>query len=119
VADERTKAERTRDIFVTILALVIFAFCSYGFGGKLLELVRLVKESDSAASEGVFAVAPLMNYLLASAGFLCMLGWAACHGMFRDIERPKQTMLEYDQQLDERSTDAHFSDSILNGKARD
>lgn len=111
---ERTKAEKMRDLFVTILAVIIFAFCSYGFGGKLLELVRLVRESDSAAAEGVFAVAPLMNYLLASAGFLCLLGWAACHGMFHDIERPKKTMLEYDQMLDERSEDAHFSDSVLN-----
>jgi hypothetical protein len=111
---ERTKAEKMRDLFVTALAVVIFAFCAYGFGGKLVELIRLVKESDSTASEGVFAVAPLMNYLLASAGFLCLLGWAACHGMFHDIERPKETMLEYDRQLDKNSNDAHFSDSILN-----
>lgn len=111
---ERSRAEKTRDVVVTSLALIIFGFCSYGFGGKLLELIRLVRESDSAAAEGVFAVAPLMNYLLASAGFLCLLGWAACHGMFHDIERPKQTMLEYDQMLDQKSDDAHFSDSILN-----
>jgi hypothetical protein len=113
MSTERTKAEKWRDTFVTILAVIIFAFCSYGFGGKLLELIRLVRESDSAASEGVFAVAPLMNYLLASAGFLCLLGWAACHGMFHDIERPKKTMLEFDQRLDEHSDDVHFSDSIL------
>jgi hypothetical protein len=114
MSTERTKGEKLRDLFVTLLAVIIFAFCSYGFGGKLLELVRLVRESDSAASEGVFAVAPLMNYLLASAGFLCLLGWAACHGMFHDIEGPKETMLEHEEQLDRRSTDAHFSDSILN-----
>jgi hypothetical protein len=118
MSTERTKAEKWRDTFVTILAFVIFASCAYGFGGKLLELVRLVRESDSPASEGVFAVAPLMNYLLASAGFLCMLGWAACHGMFHDIERPKKTMLEYDQILNDRSDDAHFSDSILDRKVR-
>ena len=118
MSTERTPAEKMRDIFVTILAFVIFGFCAYGFGGKLLELVRLVRESDSAASEGVFAVAPLMNYLLASAGFLCMLGWAACHGMFRDIEGPKETMLKYDQMLNDRTDDAHFSDSILDRKAR-
>jgi hypothetical protein len=117
MSTNRTSAEKMRDIFVTIMALVLFIVCAYGFGGKLLELVRLVRESDSAASEGVFAVAPLMNYLLASAGFLCMLGWAACHGMFHDIERPKKTMLEYDQKLNEHSDDAHFSDSILDRKA--
>jgi hypothetical protein len=114
VSVERSKAEIYRDVFVSILGLVVFGFCSYGFGGKFLELVRLVRESDSAASEGVFAVAPLMNYLLASAGFLCLLGWAACHGMFHDIEGPKKTMLDHERQLDERSTDAHYSDSILN-----
>jgi hypothetical protein len=114
MSPQRTKAEKYRDIFVTALAVVIFAACIYGFGQKLLELVYLVMSPDSAASEGVFAVAPLMNYLLASAGFACLLGWAACHGMFHDIERPKKTMLEYDQMLDKNSDDAHFSDSILN-----
>jgi hypothetical protein len=50
--------------------------------------------------EGVFALTPIINYLLASFGFLCLLGWAASNGMFTDIELPKRTMLENELRLD-------------------
>jgi hypothetical protein len=42
----------------------------------------------------------VLNYLLASMGFLCLFGWAAMHGMFRDVEQPKVTMLENEARLD-------------------
>ncbi len=106
-------APRAQNIVVAIMAVVILGFCAFGFGSKFIELVRLVLDSDSAAAEGVFAVAPLVNYLLASAGFLCLLGWAATQGMFHDIERPKQTMLDQERDLDSTSDDTHYSDSIL------
>ena len=41
-----------------------------------------------------------MNYLLASLGFFFLFCWAIGHGMFRDIERPKYTMLENERRLD-------------------
>ena len=44
--------------------------------------------------DGVFAITPIVNYLLASLGFFFLFCWAIRHGMFRDIERPKYTMLE-------------------------
>ncbi len=110
---ESARLDQIRNRVVIVMAIVILGFCFFGFGSKFLELVKLVRESDSAAAEGVFAVAPLVNYLLASAGFLCMLGWAACHGMFHDIEGPKRTMLEHEEQLDFNVNDAHYSDSIL------
>ena len=105
---------RSKNWMVGIMGVVILGFCMFGFGSKFIELVIMVRDYDSSASvEGVFAVAPLANYLLASAGFLCLLGWAAAQGMFRHIEGPKQTMLEIEQELDAVSSDAHFSDSIL------
>ncbi len=113
MSQETQNADKLRNRIVLAMAVVILGFCFFGFGSKFIELVKLVKDSDSAASEGVFAVAPLMNYLLASAGFLCMLGWAAAQGMFNDIEGPKVTMLEHEEQLDRFDSDAHFSDSIL------
>lgn len=113
MAQETGRADKIRNRIVLAMAVVILGFSFFGFGSKFIELVKLVKDSDSAASEGVFAVAPLVNYLLASAGFLCMLGWAAAHGMFHDIESPKRTMLEHDEQLDRIDRDAHYSDSIL------
>jgi hypothetical protein len=104
---------RTQSYVVVLMAIIILGFCAYGFGTKFYELVMLAKDTEATASEGSFAVMPIVNYLLASAGFLCLLGWAAYHGMFHDIERPKRTMLEMDEQLDAKSTDLHFSDSVL------
>ncbi|TWU29798.1 hypothetical protein [Bythopirellula polymerisocia] len=111
---DETNPSRMQNYIVGIMSIVILGFCMFGFGSKFIELVYMVLDYDSSAStEGVFAVAPLSNYLLASAGFLCMLGWAASQGMFRDIERPKQTMLDIEEELDAASGDAHYSDSIL------
>ncbi len=70
--------------------------CLWGFGSKFRELVILCQGD----AEGAFAIAPIMNYLLASTGFLLLLGWGAMNGMFRDIELPKYTMLENEQLLD-------------------
>ncbi len=72
------------------MAVGILVPSMYGFVGKFVELIHVYQGEPS----GAFAVAPIANYLLASAGFLCMLLWAACNGMFRDIENPKQAMLE-------------------------
>ena len=46
----------------------------------------------------------MVNYMLASLGFLCMLIWATINGMFYDIEKPKEIMLEREQQLDKQWT---------------
>ena len=102
-----------KDRIVSLLAVVILGFCFYGFGTKFLDFVRLVTSDEVAVREGIFAVTPLMNYLLASAGFLCLLGWAAAHGMFRQIEQPKQTMLEINAKLDSESDDLKFCNSVM------
>ena len=102
-----------KDLAVALMAVIILGFCCFGFGSKFIELVRLVSTDELAATEGVFAVAPLSNYVFASGGFLCLLGWAAAQGMFRNIEQPKRTMLEVDQQLDEGSDAAKYSDSVV------
>lgn len=108
-----TGESRTQNYVVALMAVIILGFCAYGFGTKFYELVMLVKGSEEL-SDGTFAVMPIVNYLLASAGFLCLLGWAAYHGMFHDIERPKQSMLELEERLDAKATDLHFSDSVMN-----
>jgi len=82
---------------ITLLfAVLILIPSGYGFVGKFIELVRVYR----GESEGAFAVAPMMNYLLASLGFFCLLLWAAGHGMFRDIESPKYDMLHQEERLD-------------------
>jgi hypothetical protein len=81
-----------------VLALCILLPSLWGFGSKLAEFVALARGD----ADGAFAIAPLANYLLASLGFLFLFGWAALNGMFRDIERPKYTMLENERRLDAR-----------------
>jgi hypothetical protein len=72
--------------------------CFLGFGSKFVELIH-VFQGDA---EGAFAVAPIVNYLLATTGFLFLLGWAAANGMFHNIEQPKQDMLAQEAALDHR-----------------
>ena len=79
-----------------LLAVLILIPSGYGFAGKFIELIRVYR----GESEGAFAVAPMMNYLLASLGFFCLLLWAGAHGMFRDIESPKYEMLQQEELLD-------------------
>ena len=105
-------------ISVQLMAIVILGFCAYGFGSKLIEFIRLVQSDDPAARDGIFAVSPLANYLFASAGFLCLLLWAAAHGMFHNIERPKETMLEINEKLDSQATDLHFCDSVMQSSGK-
>ena len=92
---------RMRNRIVAIMAVLILVPSMLGFANKFRELIHVFQ--DDAA--GAFAIAPIMNYILASMGFLLMLGWAAANGMFRDIEAPKQRMLQIEHALDARDSD--------------
>lgn len=89
---------RWQNRITLLLAVLILIPSGYGFIGKFIELIH-VYQGDAS---GAFAVAPVMNYLLASAGFFCLLLWAASHGMFRDIEQPKHQMLAQEELLEQR-----------------
>lgn len=90
-------SSRQRKTLVTVgMAVLILIPSMYGFVGKFVEFVHIYRGS----SGGEFAVAPIMNYLLASAGFFCLLLWAAWNGMFHDLERPKYEMLDNERELD-------------------
>lgn len=102
-----------KNTVVAVMAVVILGFCAWGFGDKFYQFVILATKGEEEANVGIFAVTPIVNYLLASFGFLLLLGWAAANGMFRDIEGPKQTMLDHEAQLDRGRDDAHCPDSIL------
>ncbi len=84
---------RTWTTLVMILAFLVPAF--FGFGTKFLEFLTLLGDQD-----GAFVVMPVLNYLLATLGFLMLLIWAMMHGMFRDLEKPKFTMLAQEEMLD-------------------
>jgi hypothetical protein len=87
-------AKRTLKIVFTLSFFLLPAFL--GFGNKFREFLMLVGDED-----GAFALMPVLNYLLASVGFFFLLCWATMHGMFRDIEKPKETLLATERFLDE------------------
>lgn len=77
-------------------AIVILTPSMIGFVMKFTEFVHTFRDD----SQGAFAITPMVNYLLASLGFFCLLLWSISNGMFRDMETPKQIMLERDAMLD-------------------
>ncbi len=83
--------------FVALILVLIVAVSGVGFALKLWEFVVVFSQS----AEGAFAITPVVNYGLATAGFLCLLLWGMFNGMFRDIEEPKYTMLEREARIDE------------------
>lgn len=104
-ADVRRHGMSRRQAWVTAaMAVLILIPSMYGFVGKFVEFVHIYRGTDG----GEFAVAPILNYLLASAGFFCMLLWAAWNGMFRDVEQPKVDFLENEARLDGGRVQALF-----------
>ena len=89
-------ARRRAWIVTVIFAIVLLIPSMIGFVMKFIELVAIVRGD----SDGAFAITPVVNYLLASLGFLCLLVWATVNGMFHDLEHPKFTMLETERELD-------------------
>lgn len=79
-----------------VFGVVILLPCLVGFVIKFRELLALT----NAQADGGFSITPVINYLLASAGFFFLLLWAALNGMFSDLERPKYLMLENERELD-------------------
>lgn len=76
-------------------AIVVLGPSLWGFGTKFLELVELARGDV----DGLFAITPVVNYLLASIGFLLLCGWAALNGAFNDFEQPKYDLLEHEALL--------------------
>jgi hypothetical protein len=86
---------RPRPLVTAALAVLILVPALIGFGFKFQEFLALVR-----FEEGAFTIVPILNYLLVGVGFLLLFVWAILHGMFRDIERPKFTMLANERRLD-------------------
>lgn len=86
-----------KQFWITILfAVAVLVPSLYGFSGKFIEFLAVFR----GESDGVFAITPVVNYLLASLGFFCLFGWAIMQGMFSDIEKPKYKFLEQEAWLD-------------------
>lgn len=96
MASKSKQRPRASGIITMIFAVPILIFSGMGFAAKFIEFIRTFQ----GEAEGAFAITPMVNYLLASGGFFCLLVWATMNGMFHDIEQPKHTMLDNDAALD-------------------
>lgn len=99
---QRNTTRRTQVITTIVFAVVVLVPSMLGFANKFREFILLFRGDV----DGVFAISPIMNYLLASLGFFFLFCWAIAHGMFSDLERPKYTMLENERRLDEEEAEA-------------
>lgn len=98
---DQPERNRARANWVTLaFAVIILTPSMIGFAMKFTEFVHTFRDD----AEGAFAITPMVNYLLASLGFLCLLLWSAVNGMFRDMEAPKRLMLQREMMLDENLT---------------
>ena len=93
------EGSRLRSRLTLVFAILILTPSMLGFVAKFIEFAHTLQ----ASPDGAFAVTPMLNYLLASLGFLCLLLWAVANGMFHDLERPKHRMLEIEEQLDSQT----------------
>ncbi len=98
--DESKRRARRRvgpkAIWLGIMTVAIVVPAAIGFVRKFVYFVRTLRTDNT----GSFAIVPMVNYLVVAAGFFCLLIWAACRGMFKDIEGPKYTMLDREDRLD-------------------
>jgi len=97
----RPAISRGHKITLIVFIVVILIPSGYKFIEKLYLFVKAARAES--LNEGTFALVPVLNYFLVFFGMLCLLGWAISHGMFRNIEGPKYTMLETERKLDEQA----------------
>ena len=93
-------SNRRRTLVTAFFAILILTPSMLGFFAKFVEFVHTF-QGDAG---GAFAITPMVNYLLASAGFLLLLVWAAVNGAFHDLEQPKYLMLEREAAIDRVSS---------------
>ena len=92
--------KQTRTHWLTwLFAALVLIPTILGFANKFLDLILVVQGDE----EGAFAITPIMNYLLATAGFLCLLLWTAAQGAFRDLDAPSRTMFENEQRFQKQN----------------
>ena len=93
---KQPRPSRARTITLIVMSIVILVPSMTGFVMKFIEFIHTFQ----GESDGAFAITPMLNYLLASLGFFCLLLWATLNGMFHDLEKPKYHMLDVEEQLD-------------------
>ncbi len=102
--------------FLWIFSIFMVLTAGSAFLIKLVEFLyqfsgAAAHEGQSASAAGVqpgfiFAIAPLLTYLIVAAGFACLFLWAYFSGQFRNVEGPKYRMLQMQHEIDQAETQA-------------
>ncbi|HKQ49970.1 MAG TPA: hypothetical protein VJZ71_17985 [Phycisphaerae bacterium] len=98
----RPRESRAKRIVLWTIAILILLPAGYGFAEKLMLFILAVRRDLI----GGFTIVPVVNYLIVTAGMVCLLLWGIAHGMFRDVERAKYDMLEREEQLEADERDS-------------
>ncbi len=89
-------------LWTWIVGAVVLIPTILGFANKFLDLM-IIAQGDE---EGAFALTPMINYLLATAGFFCMLMYAVAQGAFHDVNAPSHAMFENELELDRKASNS-------------
>lgn len=92
----RTTLTRSQRITLWAFTILLLIPAGYGFVVKIIQFLVTL----GSGGEGSFTILPLTTYFLVALGMLCLLLWGTLNGMFRNIEKPKYTMLEREDWLD-------------------
>jgi hypothetical protein len=95
------KESRAKLIVLWTIAILILIPAAYGFVEKLMLFVLAVRRDLI----GGITIVPIVNYLIVTAGMVCLLVWGIAHGMFRNVEQPKYDMLEREARLEAEEHD--------------
>lgn len=82
--------------FVGMFSLAIMFLAGGGFIFKLVEFAR----SIDMKNDMVFAIMPIVTYLIVASGFMCLFIWAFVTGKFADLEAAKYAMLEQEERYE-------------------
>lgn len=83
---------------VRILVFSMLVAVLIGGLGFVYKIVSFMKETHGL--EGATFIVPVAIYACMALGFIFLLAWATSRGMFHDIEQPKHTLLEMEEEYD-------------------
>lgn len=69
---------------------VVVTLSGIGFAYKFLKFSDTWFQGELLG----FALVPLLIYIMVSAGFACLLFWAVLGGQFRNLEAPKEDLMQ-------------------------
>lgn len=92
--------------FLWIFSIAMVVTAGSAFVMKLIEFLYEFSHSANVVDAGadsrprlIFAISPLMTYLIVATGFACLFLWAYFSGQFKDVEAVKHRMLELNDQI--------------------